>query len=299
MCIGRCRWPLERPRRLLYSWRMVEQALEGLWRRGRPAVMGVLNVTPDSFSGGRRFLTRAEAVAQALEMIEAGADVVDVGGESTRPGSDGVDEATEIERVVPVIEEVTRLRPEIPVSVDTSKPGVAEAALAAGACLVNDVDGGRGQGMLKIVADHHAAIVLMHMRGEPRTMQRDTAYLDVVAEVHRFLADRAAAAMTAGIPADRVMLDPGIGFGKDAAGNLRLLTALPDLAALGHPVVVGASRKSFIGKIVGGAGPDSRLAGSLAAVAGAVRLRRVLVRAHDVAETVQFFAVLAALEGAA
>ena len=278
---------------------MVEEALERLWRRGRPAVMGVLNVTPDSFSDGGRHPTRSDAVGHAIEMIEAGADVIDIGGESTRPGSAGVDEATEIERVVPVIEELTRLRPGTVVSIDTSKPGVAGAALAAGAGIVNDVAAGRGAGMFEVAAGHRAAVVLMHMRGVPRTMQRDTAYLDVVAEVHRFLADRAAAAVRAGIAPGLVLLDPGIGFGKDVAGNLRLLSALPDLAALGHPVVVGASRKSFIGKVAGGTEGDSRLAGSLAAVAGTVRLRRAIVRVHDVAETVQFLTVLLALEGAA
>jgi dihydropteroate synthase len=261
--------------------------------------MGVLNVTPDSFSDGGRFLTRGEAVGHALEMIQAGADVVDVGGESSRPGSDGVDETIEIERIVPVIAELTRLRPGTPVSVDTSRAGVAEAALAAGASLVNDVTGGRGPGMLEVVAGRRAGIVLMHMRGEPRTMQHHTEYLDVVAEVHQFLVDRAAVAVTAGIAPDRVMVDPGIGFAKDVAGNLRLLSALPDLAALGYPVVVGTSRKSFIGKLVAGASPDARLAGSLASIAGTVRLRRVMVRVHDVAETIQFFTVLSALEGAA
>ena len=261
--------------------------------------MGILNVTPDSFSDGGRFSTSGEAVGHALEMIAAGADVVDIGGESTRPGSEGVDEATEAARVIPVIVGVIRRHPNAVLSIDTSKARVAEAALGAGACLVNDVTAGRDPAMLEAVAEHGAGIVLMHMRGEPRTMQRETAYADVVAEVHEFLADRAAAAVTAGIAPDRVMLDPGIGFGKDADGNLRLLSALPDLAALGHPVVVGASRKSFIGKLGNDGGPGSRLAGSLAAITGTARLRRVMVRVHDVAETVQFLTVLGALEGAA
>jgi len=261
--------------------------------------MGILNVTPDSFSDGGRFSSPPEAVRHGLEMVGDGADVVDVGGESTRPGSRGVDEAAEVARVLPVIEELARRCPSAAVSVDTSKAGVARAALAAGACLVNDVTAGRDPAMFDVVAAHGAGIVLMHMRGDPRTMQADTGYSDVVAEVHEFLADRAAAAIAAGIAPDGVMLDPGIGFGKDVEGNLRLLAALPDLAALGHPVVVGASRKSFIARLGAGEAPESRLAGSLAAIAGTVRLPRVVVRVHDVAETVRFLTVLGALEGAA
>ncbi len=261
--------------------------------------MGILNVTPDSFSDGGRFPTPAEAVEHALAMFAAGADLVDVGGESTRPGSEGVDEAVETARVVPVIAEVLRRRPSALVSVDTSKARVAEAALAAGAALVNDVSAGRDPGMLDVVAARCAGIVLMHMRGAPRTMQRDTAYADVVAEVHEFLAARAGVAVAAGIAPELVMLDPGIGFGKDVEGNLRLLAALPDLAALGHPVVVGASRKSFVGRIAGEDDPGFRLAGSLAAISGTASLPQAIVRVHDVAETVQFLAVLGALEGAA
>lgn len=291
--------PLEEIRRLLYSWHVLEWIPEELWRRGRPAVMGVLNVTPDSFSDGGQFSSRDEAIRHALEMIAAGADVVDVGGESTRPGSESVVEAVETDRVVPVIAELLRLSPGALVSVDTSKAGVAEGALRAGARLVNDVTAGRDPRMFGVVARHDAGIILMHMRGEPRTMQHDTAYVDVVAEVHEFLAERAAAAVAAGIPAERVLLDPGIGFGKDVDGNLRLLSALPDLAALGHPVVVGSSRKSFIGKLAGGVGPNARLAGTLASIVETVRLPRAMVRVHDVAETVQFLTVLTALEGAA
>ena len=261
--------------------------------------MGVVNVTPDSFSDGGRWATPEAAVAHAVALSDAGADVVDIGGESTRPGAEPMLAAAEIERVAPVIAALARERPAAIVSVDTSKPEVAAAALAAGASLVNDVTAARDPRMFGVVARSGAGIVLMHMRGEPATMQLDTAYADVVAEVHEFLAGRAAAAAAAGIPAARTLLDPGIGFGKDAAGNLRLLAALPDLAALGYPVVVGASRKSFIAAVTGSATPSERLAGSLAAVAGTVRLPRVLVRVHDVRETVQFLALLAALEGAA
>ncbi len=257
---------LERQRPLLYSWHVLERQLAELWRRGRPAVMAVVNVTPDSFSDGGRWATPEAALAHALAAADAGADLVDVGGESTRPGA---------------------------------APGATAAALAAGASRVHDGTAARDPRMRAVGAGRGAGIVLMHMRGEPATMQRDTAYADIVAEVHEFLAGRAAAAAAAGIPAERTLLDPGIGFGKDAAGNLRLLAALPNLAALGYPVVVGASRKSFIAAVAGDSGPGDRLAGSLAAVADTVRLPRVVVRVHDVRETVQFLALRAALEGAA
>jgi dihydropteroate synthase len=260
--------------------------------------MGVLNVTPDSFSDGGAFQAAELAIARGLELLGEGADLVDVGGESTRPGAEPVAAEVELARVAPVVGAMTRLRPDAVVSVDTAKAAVAEAALARGAVLVNDTSAGRDPGMFEAVARHGAGIVLMHMRGEPRTMQRDTSYTYVVAEVHSFLAGRAAAARAAGIAAERIFLDPGIGFGKDAAGNLRLLAALPELASLGYPIVVGASRKSFIGAVAGG-GPDARLGGSLAAIAGTLETRRTVVRVHDVRATVQFLAVLAALRGAA
>ena len=294
---------MERAGALLYSCTVREQGLlerrlGEAWVLGRPAVMGILNVTPDSFSDGGACLEPAHATSRGLAMLEEGADVVDVGGESTRPGASPVSFAVERERVVPVIAELARLRPDAVLSVDTTKPEVAEAALAAGAVLVNDVSAGRHPGMLPTVVRHGGGIVLMHRRGEPRTMQDDTVYSHVVGEVHAFLAERAGAAREAGIPSSRVLLDPGIGFGKDVGGNLRLLAALPDLAALGNPIVVGASRKSFIGKVAGG-GTEARLPGSLAALADTVRLPRVLVRVHDVRATVQFLTVLAALRGAA
>jgi dihydropteroate synthase len=221
-----------------------------------------------------------------------------VGGESSRPGASPVPASVEIGRVVPIIRELTRLRPNALISVDTTKAEVAGHALSAGAGLVNDTSAGREPEMFPTVVKFGAGIVLMHMRGEPRTMQRDTTYVDVVAEVHHFLAGRAAAARAAGIPPERILLDPGIGFGKDAAGNLLLLAALPDLASLGYPVVVGASRKSFIGTVAG-AGVEERLAGSLACMADVVGLPRVLVRVHDVGATVQFLRILSALRGAA
>lgn len=276
---------------------MLEQRLEPLWRRGRPAVMGIVNVTPDSFSDGGRLPSAEAAVAFGLRLRDEGADILDVGGESTRPGAAEVPVDVELTRVIPVIEKLRREDENLLLSVDTSKPEVAAAALAAGADLVNDVTAGAAPGMLEVVAWAGAGVVLMHMRGTPRTMQRDTHYTDVVAEVHSFLAERAAAATAAGVPRQRVLLDPGIGFGKDVEGNLRLLAAAGDLAALGYPIVVGASRKSFIGALTG-AGVADRLPGSLAALVTVASERRVIVRVHDVAATVQFLVTLAALRGA-
>ena len=260
--------------------------------------MGIINVTPDSFADAGRCFDRDAAIARGLLLAGEGADLIDVGGESTRPGAEAVPAGLEAERVVPVIAELARLLPRMPISVDTTKPEVAARALEAGASIVNDITAGSSQGMLELVGRCGAGIVLMHMRGTPADMQRDTRYADVVAEVHSFLLERARAAMAAGIPRDRVFLDPGIGFGKDLEGNLRLIAALPDLAALGHPVVLGASRKSFIGKLTG-APVGSRLPGSLAAVAAAADLERAVVRVHDVAATVQFLAVLGATRRAA
>jgi len=272
--------------------------LATLWERRRPAVMGILNITPDSFADGGRFLDLAAAVRHGVDLLAAGADIVDVGGESTRPGAKPVAAAAEIERIAPAVEALARRCPDALLSIDTSKAEVAAAALAAGASLVNDITAGRDPAMLPLVAERRAGIVLMHMRGDPGTMQRDTSYTDVVGEVHGFLAERAAAAVAAGVTPDRVFLDPGIGFGKDLEGNLQLLRALPDLASHGHPVVVGASRKSWIGALTG-APVAERLPGSLAALAAAAALPRAVVRVHDVDATVQFLVVLAALAGAA
>lgn len=259
--------------------------------------MGILNVTPDSFSDGGLFVERGAAVQHALEMAEQGAAVVDVGGESTRPGAQPVSAAEEAGRVVPVIEELARRAPGLVISVDTSKPEVAAQALAAGASIVNDVTAGRDPRMLELVAGAGAGIVLMHMRGTPQTMQQDTRYTHVVAEVAAFLAERAQAALSAGIPKERVFLDPGIGFGKDLAGNLALLAALPDLAALGFALVLGASRKSFIGHLTG-APVGERLPGSLAALLPALACPKVMVRVHDVAATRQFLQVARAVREA-
>ncbi len=270
------------------------QRLDRLWPRSQPLVMGILNCTPDSFADGGRFFDHDDALRHAEDLLKGGADIIDVGGESTRPGADPVDVEEEMRRVVPVITEIRRRRPEIVLSVDTSKVKVAEASLAAGADLVNDVTAASAPGMLELVARFDAGIAFMHMRGKPRTMQTDTTYESVVAEVHEHLRKRAAAAIAAGIPAHRVWLDPGIGFGKDDDGNLALLAALPDLAAAGHPVLVGPSNKSFIGRLTG-AGVEDRLPGTLAALLPAVGIDRAVVRVHDVSATVQFLEIASRL----
>ncbi|HSL16561.1 MAG TPA: dihydropteroate synthase [Methylomirabilota bacterium] len=272
--------------------------LDEPWPARRPVVMGIVNVTPDSFSDGGRCFSPGSAIAEGERHLDAGARIVDVGGESTRPGAEAVPAAEESRRVLPVIAELRRRRPEAVLSVDTTKVEVAAAAVAAGADLVNDVSAGAEDGMLELIAEAGVGIVLMHRRGTPRTMQLDTRYHDVVAEVHGFLRERAAAAAAAGVPRHRIWLDPGIGFGKDDDGNLALLAALPALAAAGHPVVVGPSRKSFIGRLTGAPVGD-RLAGTLAALIPAVGLDRVVVRVHDSGPAVQFLELARRLVGTA
>ncbi len=254
-----------------------------------PVVMGVINVTPDSFSDGGRFLDPVRAVERGLSMVEEGAAILDIGGESTRPGAAPVSAGEEIDRVLPVIERLAsdlaaRDVPAI-LSIDTSKPEVMRAAAAAGAGLVNDVRALRAPGALEAAAATGCAIALMHMRGEPATMQHDPRYEDVVGEVKAFLLDRAQACREAGIGADRIAIDPGFGFGKALAHNLELLRRLPELAATGLPVLVGLSRKSSVGALTGRA-VGERLAGSLALAALAVFNGARIVRAHDVAATV-------------
>jgi len=267
----------------------------------RPRVMGVLNVTPDSFSDGGRFLGRAAAVDGGRAMLADGADIIDVGGESTRPGAAPTAEADEIARVVPVIE---ALRDDcdargVVLSVDTRKPAVMRAAIAAGAGMVNDVYALRAPGALDVLAraPDPVGVCLMHMQGEPATMQQHVVYTDVVAEVKAFLAGRAAACEHAGIAGDRIVLDPGFGFGKTVAHNLALLRWLEELVALGYPVAVGMSRKSTIGALTGRE-VDERLAGSVAAALAAVERGAAIVRVHDVRETVDALNVWRAVEGA-
>lgn len=245
-----------------------------------PAILGVLNVTPDSFSDGGRFLAPAAAVTHAREMARGGAAVIDVGGESTRPGARPVGRREEVRRVLPVIERLAGLRP---LAIDTTKAAVAERALAAGAALVNDVSGGADPGMLPLVAERDAAIILMHRRGSPRTMQRHARYRDVVEHVKRFLAERAEAALRAGVRGDAIAVDPGLGFAKNLGHNLALLARLDEITALGFPVVVGASRKGFLGLLLGGAPPEERTEGTIAASLLAIAAGAALVRVHDVA----------------
>jgi dihydropteroate synthase len=256
----------------------------------RPAVMGVVNVTPDSFSDGGVHLDPDDAAAAARRMIDDGAAVVDVGGESTRPGSEGVPVEDELRRVVPVLERIAR---DVPVSIDTAKAAVARRALELGALMVNDVTALRADPALAgVVAEHGAYLCLMHMQGEPRTMQADPRYDDVVAEVASFLEERLAFAVSRGIREDRICLDPGIGFGKTLQHNLELLRRLDAIVALGRPVLVGVSRKSSLRKLVGEG--DLRSASVAAAVAAYERGASIL-RVHDVREHVDGLAVAAAI----
>ena len=251
----------------------------------RPAVMGILNVTPDSFSDGGVFLSPQKAVAQALRMAEEGADIIDIGGESTRPGAAPVSAREEIERVVPVISAV-RDKTLLPISIDTSKPEVMRAAVAAGAGFINDVRALRAEGSLKAAAELNVPVCLMHMLGEPRTMQDDPRYADVVGEVRDFLKQRRDTCMNAGIPASRLVVDPGFGFGKTLEHNIELLRGLKKLQGLGAAVLAGLSRKAMIGKALG-LPVERRLHASVALALMAVQNSARIVRVHDVGPTVE------------
>jgi dihydropteroate synthase len=267
----------------------------------RPRVMGVLNVTPDSFSDGGRFLDCDAAIEHARRMLVDGADIIDIGGESTRPGAAATEVAEEIARVVPVID---ALREEceargVVLSIDTRKPEVMRAAIAAGAGMVNDVAALRAEDAMDVVlqASQPVGICLMHMRGEPATMQQHVVYTDVVGEVKAFLEERVDACKRAGIAGNRIAIDPGFGFGKTVAHNLALLRWLEELVALGYPLVVGLSRKSTIGALTGRE-MDDRVAGSVAAALIAVERGAAIVRVHDVRETVDALNVWRAVESA-
>lgn len=263
-------------------------------RAGAPVIMGVLNVTPDSFSDGGDFLAADAAVAQARQMIAEGADVIDVGAESTRPGSERVTAREQIDRLREIVPGVVQLA--TLVSIDTTSADVARFSLDAGAAIVNDVSAGRDDpSIFDLAAERAAPICLMHMLGQPKTMQADPHYKDVVGEVRDFLADRRDAAVAAGVDPRRVILDPGIGFGKTLQHNLRLLGCVEQLAALGHPVLIGASRKRFIGELTGAEAPADRVPGTLAACLAAWRGGATIFRVHDVAATVQAFAVARAI----
>ena len=253
-------------------------------------VMGVLNVTPDSFSDGGRYFDPDAALRHGLDLVDAGADLVDVGGESTRPGSDPVSAEEEWRRVGPVIRGLVE-KVQVPLSIDTMKPDIATKAIDAGASIVNDVSGMRDPSMARLVAKSHVGVVAMHMLGNPKTMQEHPAYADVVGEVRSFLTERIRVLTGAGVASEAIAVDPGVGFGKTLDHNLSLLRHLDQIVALGHPVVIGVSRKSFIERL-GGGEPSERLSGSIAAATFAVVKGARVVRAHDVRETVRAMRVV-------
>ena len=269
-------------------WRCGDRLLE----LARPRIMGIVNVTPDSFSDGGRFFDGAAGLAQARRLIEEGADILDIGGESTRPGAPAVEADEELRRVLPLIEALRGAG--VPLSIDTSKPVVMRAALAAGACIVNDVNALRAPGAVEAVADSDCGVVLMHMQGTPRTMQAAPHYDDVVAEVGAYLRARCGALQAAGVAAERIVVDPGFGFGKTSAHNWALLARLGELDVGGMPVLAGASRKSMLGHVTGRAVTE-RLAASVAAALVAVQRGASIVRVHDVAATRDALAVWQAI----
>ena len=261
---------------------------------GCPLIMGIVNVTPDSFSDGGRYVSAANATCHALRLIEQGADLVDIGGESTRPGSNQVSVEEEMRRIMPVVEALVERN--VPVSVDTSKPEVMRAAIAAGAAMINDVNALRAEGALEAVAASGAAACLMHMQGEPRSMQVEPHYNDVVAEVKDFLQQRLDAAVAAGIARERLVIDPGFGFGKTLKHNIELLRNLERFTDMNVPLLVGLSRKSMLGKITGSEVGD-RIHASVAAALLAVAKGASIVRVHDVKATRDALAVYNAVQG--
>jgi dihydropteroate synthase len=265
----------------------------GSFKLDSPAVMGVLNVTPDSFSDGGRYSTVDVALRHAQQMAEQGAAIIDVGGESTRPGARAVNEQEELDRVLPVIEALRRAI-DLPISIDTSKPGVMRAAVAAGASIINDVYALQADGALQAAVELQQPVCLMHMQGEPRTMQNEPQYDDVVAEVTQFLRERVAQCIQAGLGEGLIIVDPGFGFGKRPAHNVELLAGLSRVTEIGVPVLVGLSRKSTLGKITG-KDVSQLMPASIAAAVLAVQQGAQIVRAHDVAETVDALRVAAAV----
>jgi len=258
----------------------------------RPLVMGIINATPDSFSDGGRYLAADAAIAHAQRLLDEGADILDIGGESTRPGAQPVSEQQELDRVAPVIDAMRDCGR--PISVDTRHPGVMRAVLALGADMINDVAGFRAPGAVEAVAGSQAALCVMHMLGEPSTMQQAPVYRDVVEEVGGFLQDRVEWLVAAGVDRSRLVVDPGIGFGKTQADNLRLLRETRVLARIGVPVLVGLSRKSLVGHLTGRP-PGERMAGSIAGAIAAVARGAAIVRVHDVAQTRDALAVWRAI----
>lgn len=263
-------------------------------RLDRPLLMGVLNVTPDSFSDGGRHRGLERALAHARGMVAAGADIIDVGGESTRPGAEPVSLGQELARVIPVVEAL-RAELDVTVSVDTSKPAVMRAAVAAGVGMINDVYGFRAPGAMDVAAESGVAVCVMHMQGEPRSMQLRPYYDDVAGEVRAFLVGQADRLRGLGVTRERIVLDPGFGFGKTLEHNLALFRALPGLAHLGYPLLVGVSRKSMIGALLGDRPVGDRLVGSVTAALLAARAGARILRVHDVRETADAFAIQRAL----
>jgi dihydropteroate synthase len=275
---------------------------EPIWRCGphviplrqRTLVMGIVNVTPDSFSDGGAYGGPDDAVKHALQMVGDGADLLDVGGESTRPGSDAVPADEERSRVLPVIEGIVKERPDLPVSIDTRKPDVARAALEAGATIVNDISAGADPAMFDVVRDSGAGMILMHMRGEPQTMQEDPTYYDVMAEVRGFLGYHIEVAVASGIDRDRLCVDPGIGFGKTVEHNLAILREIGAFQHLGVPVLVGPSRKGFIGALTD-TEVDERVEGTAGVVAWCAAHSVDIVRVHDVKQMTRVVRVVDAI----
>lgn len=279
------------------------KALQG--RAGHPLVMGILNVTPDSFSDGGRYPSVQSATQRGLEMLSQGAAIIDIGAESTRPGAEDVPADVQIARAVPVIQAIHQALPDAVTSIDTRSAIVAEAAVQMGSCLINDVSALRDDPeMISVAARTGAGVVLMHRRGDARTMQADGGpqYMDVVAEVSDFLRERVQFAQHGGVAAARILLDPGIGFGKRFDDNLRLVNGIEHFAQMGFPVLVGASRKAFLGRLLAGinpaaaSNPDQRLYGSLAIAALAMLSGAAMVRVHDVRETVELLTAMRALK---
>ncbi len=260
----------------------------------RPLVMGIVNVTPDSFSDGGKFYDPRRAIDHAQRLVDEGADIIDIGGESSRPGAEPVDTEEEWRRVGPVLNNIAATCP-VPVSIDTYKAETARRALQAGAAIVNDISALRfDPEMSEVVRSHQAGLILMHMQGTPRSMQKNPVYEDVVREIKAFLAERAQVAENAGIQCTRIILDPGIGFGKTLTHNLQILNRLAEFRELGYPILVGVSRKAFIGKI-SGVDKDNRLEGSLAAAILAVQAGVQIVRVHDVRETKRALSIVNAV----
>jgi dihydropteroate synthase len=277
-------------------WKIGQQTIEF---SGRALIMGVLNVTPDSFSDGGEFFDREKAIAHALQMAAEGAAIIDIGGESTRPGSDSVDEREELARVIPVLERV-RASTDVLISIDTAKAGVARAALDAGASIINDISGGRAdEAMMPLAAERSAAFIVMHMQGTPRTMQTAPQYDDVVAEVGEFFRQQYTRAIQCGVDPMAIAFDPGIGFGKTLEHNLELLRNLPRLRLDDRPLVVGVSRKSFLGKVIGSPNISDRIAPTIAMTALLRDRGADVLRVHDVKPNVAALRTTEALLGTA